>query len=83
MPYIPVDFTEGVAATIRSTREYQAGAAFGVPLEARASHSKAMADACLECLSEMFEELEIARRAATLALGVVFVIAAVAAIPRR
>lgn len=68
---------EEIAAAIRGTREYAAGAAFAVPLEARASHSTALATAAEEVLAGRLED---ARRATRLALGMLFAVALIAAI---
>lgn len=68
-----------IAAAIRATREYAAGAAFAVPIDARQSHSAALAQAAHEVLAG---QLADTRRAAKIALGMFFVASLIAALRR-
>jgi hypothetical protein len=82
------------AAALRRTRAYQAGVSFGVPAEARPSHSAALAKAVQESMSTRLaaeralhearrEELEFAQRAARLALGLAGLFAVLGALRSR
>jgi len=52
------DDVRAVAEALRRTREYAAGAAFSVPIEARASHSEALAEAAIDALAPAFARIK-------------------------